>query len=411
VPSREVYDKPGKDSCQPCILVLHYFLVGTQSRVVLAPDKFKGSLVAAEVAEAVAAGLQAARGDVRIDVVPVADGGDGTLAVALARGYQPVDVAVSDALGRPAAAPIATRARHAIVELAAICGLPRLVGNRLRPEHCTTVGLGEAVRAALDSGCTRITVGLGGSASTDGGAGLLSGLGARLLDGDGRAVAPIPAELGRVTTVDLSGLDPRLPGTEIDVAVDVDAPLLGHRGAAAVFGPQKGASQDTVQRLEQTMRHWAELLNRARPRADPAHPGSGAPGGAAFAALAIGARLVDGAETFLDLAGFDETTAGASLVITGEGRLDRQTLMGKAPAVVARRATRLGVPCVAVVGSRSPGLTDAQLHQHGFSDAHQLIDVAPAAARDADLSRSALTALGAHIARRHLPAFPPVPTY
>jgi glycerate kinase len=381
------------------------------SRVVLAPDKFKGSLTAAEVADAVATGLRAARGDVTPCVVPVADGGDGTLAVALARGYRPVEVPAADALGEPATAVIGVRGEHAFLELAAICGLQRLPGNRLRPEHATTVGLGQAVRAALDEGCTRVTIGLGGSASTDGGAGLLCGLGARLLDASGQTVAPVPAELPRVTTVDLSDLDLRLPGAEIEVAVDVDAPLLGLRGAATVFGPQKGATATIVHRLEQAMRHWADLLGRVGAHPDPGQPGSGAAGGAAFAAVALGARLVDGAETLLDLVGFDDTTAGAALVITGEGRLDRQTLMGKAPAVVARRAAHLGVPVVAVVGSRASDLTDHELAEHGFSEVHQLVDVAPAADGDADLSRSALTTLGARIAHRHLSAPEPDPTH
>jgi glycerate kinase len=384
--------------------------MSTQGRIVLAPDKFKGSLTAAEVAEAIATGLRAAR-DVAIDVLPVADGGDGTLAVALATGYRPVEVPAADALGDPATAVIGVRDRHAIIELAATCGLQRLTGDRLRPEHCTTIGLGQAVLGALDHGCTRITIGLGGSASTDGGAGLLCGLGARLLDADGRPVAPVPAELARVSSVDLSGLDSRLSGAELEVAVDVDAPLLGPLGAATIFGPQKGADPEAVQRLEDALRHWAQLLHGVSRHADPAHPGSGAAGGTAFGALALGARLVDGADTFLDLVGFDDHAAGATLVVTGEGRIDRQTLMGKAPAVVARRATRLGVPCVAVVGSRAPDLSDRDLSDHGLREVHQLVDVAPTAADDPDLSRSALTTLGTRIAHRHLPATPSVTTY
>jgi glycerate 2-kinase len=384
--------------------------VSTYDRVVLAPDKFKGSLTAAEVADALAAGLRTVRGDVAVSAVPVADGGDGTLAVAFARGYRPVDVAAADALGVPASAVIAIRGDHAIVELAAICGLQRSAESRRRPEHCTTLGLGQAVRAALDEGSTRITIGLGGSASTDGGAGLLCGLGARLLDAGGQTVAPIPAELPAVTSVDLSGLDPRLPGVDIEVAVDVHAPLLGPRGAAVVFGPQKGATSQTVQRLERAMRHWADLLNRATPHADPGLPRSGAAGGTAFATLVIGARLVDGAETLLDVVGFDDIAAGATLVITGEGRLDSQTLMGKAPAVVARRAAQLGVPCVAVVGSRASDVTDRELADHGFKEIHQLIHVAAASAHDVDVSRSALSTVGARIAHRYLSASRPVPT-
>jgi glycerate 2-kinase len=380
------------------------------SRVVLAPDKFKGSLTASEVAEALMAGLRSVRADLVVPVVPVADGGDGTLAVALAAGYRPMTVMVADALGHPHASTLARSGEHAIIELAAICGLQQLTAGTLEPEHCSTVGLGEAVRAAMDAGCSRITLGLGGSASTDGGAGLLCGLGARLLDAERRELRPTAAELPRVATVDLSGLDRRLPQTRIEVAVDVDAPLLGPRGAATVFGPQKGADSDTVQRLEAAMRHWAPLLRQVRPQADPERQGSGAAGGTAFGALAIGARLVDGAETLLDLAGFDDTLADASLVITGEGRLDHQTLMGKAPAVVARRAAAAAIPCVAVVGRRTAGLSDEVLREHGFTAVHELVAVDPAVATDPDLARTTLTTIGARIGRQHLLAPRPLPT-
>lgn len=373
-----------------------------RARVVLAPDKFKGSLTAAQVADAVAAGIAMVRGDVAVAVVPVADGGDGTLAVALAHGFRPVEVPAADALGNPETAVIGVRGQHAFLELAAICGLHRLPGQRLRPEHATTVGLGLAVRAALDNDCTRVTVGLGGSASTDGGAGMLCGLGAKLLDANGREVPPVPAALPRAATVDLTELDPRLAATRLEVAIDVDAPLLGPRGAAAVFGPQKGASAASVQRLERAMQHWADLLSGVGSRPDPDHPGSGAAGGTAFAALALGAEVVDGAETLLDLAGFEDTAADATLVITGEGRLDRQTLMGKAPAVVARRARRLGIPVVAVVGSRVHDVTDQELADHGFDAVYELISLAPTAADNAELSRSALQIFGTRIAHQHL---------
>jgi glycerate kinase len=382
------------------------------ARVLLAPDKFKGTLTAAEVADAVAAGLRCGRDDISVTVVPVADGGDGTLAVALDRGFEPVQVPAADALGNPATAVIGIRGHHAFVELASVCGLQRLPAQELQPEHATTIGLGLAVRAALDHGCTRITLGLGGSASTDGGAGLLCGLGARLLDVHGDAVPPVPADLPRVTSVDTSGLDPRLTDTDIDVAIDVDAPLLGPGGAAAVFGPQKGATAATVTRLEHAMQHWTRLLSSFDSRPDPMHPGAGAAGGTAFAALALGARLVDGADVVLDLVGFDAAAADAKLVVTGEGRLDQQTLMGKAPSVVARRAQRLGLPVVAVVGSRDPRLGDHELLECGFGEVYQLIDLEAGAASDADLSRSALTTVGARIAQAHLsgPQIEPAPS-
>jgi glycerate kinase len=376
----------------------------SSARVVLAPDKFKGTLTAADVADALGDGLRAACDGLALTVLPIADGGDGTLTAAIAHGYRPVEITAADALGAPATAVIGIRENHAIVELASICGQQRLADQRPSPEHATTLGLGLAVRAALDHGCTRLTLGLGGSASTDGGAGLLCGLGVRLVDAAGNDVPPVPRALLDVATVDLSGLDPRLADVRLEVAVDVDAPLLGPGGAAAVFGPQKGASETTVQRLEQAMTHWATVLSTVGARPDPTHPGSGAAGGTAFGAVAIGARIVDGAEAMLDLIGFDDAAAGAALVITGEGRLDRQTLMGKAPAVVARRARGLGIPVVAVVGSRDADLDADELAEHGIGEVYQLVDEAPTAASDAGLSRTALTALGARIARTHLTA-------
>jgi glycerate kinase len=374
----------------------------SSARVVLAPDKFKGTLAAGDVADALADGLLGVCDHLTLAVLPMADGGDGTLAAAVAHGYEAVQITAADALGDPANAVIGIRGNHAIVELASICGQQRLPDQLAHPEHATTLGLGLAVRAALDHGCTRITIGVGGSASTDGGAGLLCGLGARLIDAAGNDVPPTPHDLPRVTAVDLAGLDPRLVDVELEVAVDVDAALLGPGGAATVFGPQKGASAAIVHRLEQAMTHWAAVLSDVGARPDPTSPGSGAAGGTAFGALAIGARVVDGAGAVLDLIGFDEVAAGAALVITGEGRLDRQTLMGKAPAVVARRARALGIPVIAVVGSRAADVGAGELSEHGIDEVHQLVDEAPTAASDADLSRSVLATLGGRIARDRL---------
>jgi glycerate kinase len=371
--------------------------------VVLAPDKFKGSLTAAEVVEALSNGLRAAVPDVSVTRVPIADGGDGSLEVALARGYAALSVMAAGPLGDERQVTVARSGSHAIVELAEVCGLQQLPGGMPKPEQCTTLGLGYAVRAALDAGCTEITLAVGGSASTDGGAGLLVGLGARLLDDGGRTVQPVPADLPSVATVDLSGLDPRLQSADIRIAVDVRAPLLGPDGAARVFAPQKGADAESVQRLEAAMRHWAEVLQKACRHVDARRPGMGAAGGTAFAVPALGGRLVDGAETFLDLAGYDEELAGADLVITGEGRLDRQTLMGKAPAVIARKSAAAGIPCVAVVGSLTADVPNPLLHKHGFSAVHQLVDIHPAVATDPEMTRSALTALGERIAETLLP--------
>ena len=286
-----------------------------------------------------------------------------------------------------------------MVELASVCGLQALPDGRRQPERCTTYGLGLAMRAALDMGARSLVVGLGGSASTDGGAGMLVGLGARLLDGAGGEVPPIPQRLMDVARLDVSTLLPAAAtGADLTFAVDVDAPLLGPHGAAHVFGPQKGADPATVQRLEQAMTHWAKLVQDAVPTADPYASGAGAAGGTGFAGLAIGGQLRSGSDLCLDLAGFDEAVGEMDLVITGEGRLDAQTLLGKAPLKVATRAKAAGVPTIAVVGSRSPQLSDRVLGDHGFGRVYALLDEAPRADQDLALSRTALRTIGARIA-------------
>jgi glycerate kinase len=228
-------------------------------------------------------------------------------------------------------------------------------------------------------------------------------LGARLLDADGEDVPPVPHAVQRVAEIDTGALDPRLAGTLIEVALDVDAPLLGARGAAAVFGPQKGATAAIVPRLAHAMKHWAGLLSALDSHPDPMSPGAGAAGGTAFAALALGAELLDGADAVLDLVDFDTAAADATLIITGEGRLDQQTLMGKAPVVVARRAQRLGRPVIAVVGSRDQSLGDDALSACGFDAVYQLLDVDQQVASDVSRSHDALVTVGAQIARSHLP--------
>lgn len=352
-------------------------------RIVVAPDKFRGSLTAAEVAAAVAEGLPAG-----IDVVqlPVADGGEGTADAALAAGAAPVVVLVTGPTGEPVQAVLAHLGGTAVVELAAASGLAVLPAGRPAPLTSSSVGTGELVRAALDAGCTRVVLGLGGSACTDGGAGLLTALGARLTDGDGRPLSPGGAALTGLHRVDLAGLDPRLAGTDIVLATDVDNPLLGPTGAAAVYGPQKGATTEDVVTLEAGLARWAQVLRETLSAADPAAtdpaaaPGAGAAGGVGFAALAVlGAVRRPGIDVVLDLVGFDTAVAGADLVVTGEGSLDEQTLHGKTPIGVALRARTAGVPVVAVAGRCLLGAD--QLRAAGFSAAHALTDLEPDPAR------------------------------
>jgi glycerate kinase len=326
-------------------------------QAVCAPNAFKGTLTASAAARALARGVADAGWGAR--QLPVADGGDGTLDVLLAAAgtaarIQPVRV--SGPLGRRRLARLGWIGRDvAVVEMAEAAGL-RLLGRRRDALRATSRGAGELIIAALDGGARRIIVGVGGSASTDGGTGIMAALGARLLDGRGRAVGRGGGALATIERVDLSTIDRRLRQTAVEVAVDVRSPLYGPDGAAHVFAAQKGASRAEVGLLDAGLRHLAEVVERATGLAGLAgRPGAGAAGGAAFALAALGAQLVGGAALVCDQVGLDEALSGAALIITGEGRLDAQTATGKAPAEVAERARRAGVPCIAVCGSVSGG--------------------------------------------------------
>jgi glycerate 2-kinase len=345
-------------------------------RVVVAPDKFKGSLTAAQVAARVAAGLARAAPGVDVAQVPVADGGDGTLEAALSAGYRRVPVRAEGPTGEPVDTAYAERDGVAVVELADISGLGRLPGGRPAPLTASSYGTGQVLRAALDAGCRRIVLGIGGSASTDGGAGIVQALGGRLLDRRGAEVGRGGAALAAVRSLDLAGLHPALPETEVVVASDVDNPLLGPRGAAAVYGPQKGASPADVAALDAALARWAEAVHRATGVEAAATPGAGAAGGVGFAALAVlGATLRPGIDLVLELVGFTAALAGARLVITGEGSLDAQTLHGKAPAGVAAAARSAGIPVVAVAGRLL--LSPADLEPAGILAAYALTDIEP----------------------------------
>ncbi len=351
-------------------------------RVIVAPDKFKGSGSAAEVAAALAAGLLEVRPDLEVVPLPVADGGDGTIAAALSAGYELVPCEAEGPVGEPVRTGFAFRADvgTAVVELADVTGL-RLLPGAKAPLTASTYGVGQVMAAALDYGASTIVLGIGGSSSTDGGAGLVQALGVRLTGPDGAEVGRGGAALARLECVEVSGLDPRLgPGRcEVLVASDVDNPLLGPSGAAAVFGPQKGASPAEVAELDQALARWAEITEAVTGRQVATAPGAGAAGGTGFAALAyFGARLVPGVDLVLDLIGFDAALAEADLVITGEGSLDEQSLGGKAPLGVVRAAAKHGVPVVAVAGRLL--LTQEQVADAGFAAAYSLGDLEPDAA-------------------------------
>ncbi|GHF05386.1 glycerate kinase [Amycolatopsis deserti] len=342
------------------------------TRVVVAPDKFKGTLPADAVAAAIAAGLRRARADVEVLECPIADGGDGTVAAAVAAGFEFVPVRASGPVGEPVSTGYARRDGTAVIELAAVSGLALL--TELAPLTATTLGVGELMRAALDAGASRLVLGLGGSSSTDGGAGLLQALGARLLDSAGAELPPGGAALARLARVDLGGLDPRLREVELLVASDVDNPLLGEHGAAAVYGPQKGASPEDVELLESALRHLDEVVRASG--IDVANvPGAGAAGGTGYALAMLGASFRPGIDVVLELTGLTEKLPGADLLITGEGSLDEQTLRGKGPAGIAAAAAERGIPVVALAGRNT--LPPEALRAAGFTAAYGLTDIEP----------------------------------
>ena len=326
--------------------------------VVVAPAPFKGALSAAEAARAIAAGVRLGAPGARTVAVPVADGGEGTLdALVAAAGGRRRPVVASDPLGRPVEAAVGELPGHAaVVELALASGYERLAPDERDPEATSTRGTGELIRAALDLGARRILVGLGGSATTDGGLGLAVALGARALDDEGDELAGHGADLARVARLDLAGLDPRLTDTTIEVACDVDTRFHGPEGAARVFGPQKGADPDAVARLDAGLARLAEAIREATGVDLSEVPGAGAAGGAAGGLMALlGATLRPGAPLVLEAVGLEARLDGAALCITGEGRLDATSLAGKAPVAVARACGRAGVPCVALCGEVALG--------------------------------------------------------
>ncbi|GAA1602821.1 glycerate kinase [Kribbella hippodromi] len=391
-----------------------------ECRVVIAPDKFKGSLSSPEVAAALTTGIHRAIPHATVITIPVADGGDGTLTAAFAAGYTPIPTPAQGPTGHPRQTTYARNTcttthspqsgcgATAVVELAAVSGLVHLPGGVPAPMTATTYGTGQLIGAAIDAGCTRIILGIGGSASTDGGTGLIHAL-------------------TGTQTLDLEKLRRRLRGVEVVVACDVDNPLTGPNGAAAVYGPQKGASPEQVRELDERLSKWADVVAAATGRDLRDVPGAGAAGGVGFAALALlEAELRSGIELVLEMVGFHEKLAGADLVITGEGALDEQTLHGKAVAGVAAAVRSTGsastanrstsgepagggsaecglvgeVPVVVVCGVNRLG--DRQLKEVGVRAAYALTDLEPDVERCIAHPRPLLEQLGEQIAVEHL---------
>lgn len=342
------------------------------ARVLVAADKFKGSLTAVQVAERVTAGLRRIVPEVQVETLPVADGGDGTVAAAVAAGFERREARVTGPRGETVTAAFALRDTTAVVEMAEASGLQHLPAGVFAPLTATTYGSGELLAAALDAGARTIVFGVGGSATTDGGAGMLAALGARFLDADGKPVGPGGGGLAELAEADLSGLDPRLADVDLILASDVDNPLTGPKGAPEVYGRQKGATEDDIATLDAALTHYASVLG-------PDHaklPGAGAAGGIGYGALvALGARFRPGIEVMLDVLGFAPALARATLVITGEGSLDEQTLHGKAPAGVAAAARAAGLEVVAVCGRLA--LPPEALGRAGIRRAYALTELEP----------------------------------
>jgi glycerate kinase len=358
-------------------------------RILICPNAFKGSLTAMEAADSIRIGIEKAvvgltregapfREPVAVDLLPLADGGDGTLqTLVAATGGTIVPCRVTDPLGRPVEAAWGrlggAESDTAVIEMALASGLALLRPDERDPRRASTYGTGELMRAALDAGCRKLIVGIGGSATNDGGAGMAEALGARFLDSGGAPLEPGGAALARLAAIDLSGM--RLPGdTEIFVACDVDNPLVGPEGASTVYGPQKGATPEMVQELDAALAHFAAVVEQQMGKSVARTPGSGAAGGLGAGLLAFcGAQMRSGLDLAMELTEFDARVRACSLVITGEGRLDGQTVRGKVIAGVARRARAAGVPVVALCGSVEEG-AELALRPIGLNVAFSILD-------------------------------------
>jgi glycerate 2-kinase len=329
--------------------------------VVIAPDSFKGSASASAAATAIAQGMARVWPDAELRLCPMADGGEGTLDAILSRGGQRRSARVSGAGGVPVDATYGTidAGATAVIEAAQVVGLTDPAGTSVDVERRSTTGVGELIRAAFDAGARRFMIGLGGSSTNDGGAGMLVALGLSLTDAAGRRVDPTPVGLAALAAIDSRSLDARLADAHITIMSDVNNPLTGALGATAIFGPQKGVRREQIADLDACLAQFATLAERAIGRKARELPGAGAAGGLGFALQLIGGEMRSGAEVVADLIGLDAALVGADWLITGEGRTDAQTLLGKTPFVAARRAAAKGVPATLISG----GIERASLPQ------------------------------------------------
>lgn len=383
-------------------------------KVLIAVDKFKGSLSGVELSQELLAGISRQVGEnshLHTLICPIADGGDGTVDAAIAAGYTEVTCPATAPLPQvgeggmvPARYALDPQTGTAVIEIAEAAGIWRLEPDQLDTWRATSYGAGELIVHALDSGATRLVIGVGGSATTDGGAGMLQALGASFTDAQGQELAPGGGALAGLVAVDLGGLDPRLGAADIIVACDVTNPLTGSQGAAAVYGPQKGASQEQVQLLDANLQKLADTLEDALKVSRGTYsdaPGAGAAGGLGFACLAaLGASMRPGVDIAFELTGFREKLTGADLVITGEGKFDSQTLQGKGPAGVAAAAREAHIPVVAICGASE--LDEPTWRAAGFSAVYSVLGSGVTLQESLANPRPYVQALGEALAADHI---------
>jgi len=364
-------------------------------KVVIAPDSFKGSLTAAEACDAIETGFRKVFPDVQIIKVPMADGGEGTVrSLVDSTGGQMVFCDVTGPLGEKVKAfyGILGDGITAVIEMASASGLPLVPKDRKNPCLTTTYGTGELIKAAIDKGCRRLIIGIGGSATNDGGAGMAEALGIKFLDVNGSQIKRGGGFLGSLNTIDMSGLDPRVNETEFIIACDVDNPLTGSKGASAVYGPQKGATAEMVQVLDRGLSNFADVIKRDIGIDVKDIPGAGAAGGLGAGLIAFtSAKLKKGIEIVIDITGFKEKLEGADLVITGEGKTDFQTLFGKTPIGVANCAKEKDLPVIVISGGYSEDAV--HLYKHGIDSLNTIVkgpcSIDDAIKRARDLMRDA----------------------
>jgi len=359
-------------------------------KIVIAPDSFKGSASSSDIARWIESGIHSVIPDCETIKIAIGDGGEGSLDAVLQAGFTAHSVEVLGPMGNPVSALIAIKGDTAFIEMAQASGLSQLPDGKKDALNATSFGTGQLILAALDKGATKIILAIGGTATTDAGAGALQALGVKLLDSTGAEIAPGVAALINCVTIDTSGLDPRLAHVSFTLASDVTNPLLGSQGAAHVFSPQKGATPEQVEVLEKSLSHFASLVGDQYATT----PGAGAAGGFGFMAYAyLNAEARSGIDLILDLVTFDSKIAGADAIITGEGRFDSQSVHGKAPWGILQRAAKLSIPTYLVCG-------DADTHHaSGYAGIHTLTSIEPDIDKCITNPAPLVTQLGASIAK------------